>query len=44
LKPQQQPKVEEMKKVFVGKIPKGVSDEFMERILKVRLFCFFDEK
>jgi RNA recognition motif-containing protein len=25
---------EESKKVFVGKIPKGVSDDFMERLLR----------
>ena len=26
--------IEENRKVYVGKIPKGISDEFMERLLK----------
>ena len=26
--------VEENRKVFVGKIPKGISDDFMERLLR----------
>jgi len=32
--PVQQPSFEEISKVYVGKIPKGVSDEFMERVIK----------
>lgn len=28
------PSVEENRKVFVGKIPKGISDDFMERLLR----------
>ena len=35
LKPTQEKDLEEQKKVYVGKIPKGVSDTFMERLLKI---------
>ena len=41
LKPQRIIKTEEMRKLYVGKLPRGISDEFIERILKVNIYYIY---